>query len=116
MTANEFIEQQLDERIDEIEKEFGADAVSLSGPLLMGVDDVLRTAVERRSSAAPRRDRLAVILTTSGGFVEVVQRIVDTLRRHYEVVEFVVPNYAYSAGTVRVMLSGRGRSSKGKRG
>ena len=44
-----------------------------------------------------------VILTTTGGYIEVVQRIVDTLRRHYDLVSFVVPNYAYSAGTVLVM-------------
>jgi len=32
-----------------------------------------------------------------------VQRIVDTFRKHYTAVDFVIPNYAYSAGTVLVM-------------
>src|SRR4029078_10078292 len=34
-----------------------------------------------------------------------IQRIVDTLRHHYSIVDFVIPNYAMSAGTV-LALSG----------
>lgn len=105
--ANDFIEQQLDARILEIQTAFGSDAVSLNGPLVSGVDDLLRNAIEkiyRQRQDIPQKDRkLVVILTTYGGYIEVVQRIVDTFRAHYPVVEFVVPNYAYSAGTVLVM-------------
>ncbi len=35
--------------------------------------------------------------------IEVVHRIVATLRKHYKLVDFIVPNYAYSAGTVLAM-------------
>ena len=35
--------------------------------------------------------------------MDVVQRVVDTLRRHYNLVDFIIPNYAYSAGTVLAM-------------
>jgi len=101
-SANEFIEQQLDERLTALAGEFSADALSIHGPLLFRVDDIVRIAVEELK-AAPSRDSLVVILTTTGGYIEVVQRIVDTLRKHYSTVEFVVPNYAYSAGTVLVM-------------
>jgi hypothetical protein len=41
-----------------------------------------------------------VILTTLGGYIEVVQRIVETIRHHYSVVDFLIPNCAFSAGTV----------------
>jgi len=101
--ANDFIERQLDRCIREIERVLDADALSFSGPLVFGVDDVFRAAVEEKRGESSGRNKLAVILTTGGGFIEVVQRIVDTLRRHYSVVDFVVPNYAYSAGTVLVM-------------
>ncbi len=106
--ANDFIEQQLDTRIVEIETAFnGSDAISFSGPLIFGTDDLLRNAVEkkyRQNSNVSQKDRkLVVILTTYGGYIEVVQRIVDMFRAHYPVVEFIVPNYAYSAGTVLVM-------------
>lgn len=100
--ANIFIEQQLDERIREIEKCFSADSLSFSGPILFGVDNLVRTAIESKK-ANFSKNNLVVILTTTGGYIEVVQRIVDTMRQHYKVVDFVIPNYAYSAGTVLVM-------------
>lgn len=46
---------------------------------------------------------MIVILETEGGYIEVAQRIAETLRHHYKRVEFVVPNFAMSAGTVLVM-------------
>lgn len=101
--ANEFIEQQLDERIRAIEGLFEADAITLNGPLLFGVDDIIRKAVDAKFHEAPSRAKLVVLLTTGGGIVEVLPRIVDTFRRHYQVVDFIVPNYAFSAGTVLVM-------------
>lgn len=102
-SANEFVEQQLDERIRCIESEYGAHAISFAGPLLFGVDDMIRTAVEKRHSELPKRQKLIVILTTTGGYIEPVHRIVTTLRSHYRVVDFIIPNYAYSAGTVLAM-------------
>ena len=101
--ANEFIEQQLDDRIVALENGLNADAISFNGPLYGGVDDLIRKAVETKCNHQPRHNKLIVILTTNGGYIEVVHRIVDTLRQHYALVEFIVPNYAYSAGTVLVM-------------
>jgi hypothetical protein len=103
VSANDFIEQQLHERILALEKEFDADVVSFSGPLLQGVDDRFRVIVEKKCVMPPVRKKLVVVLTTGGGYIEVVQRIVDVLRRDYRLVDFVVPNNAYSAGTVLVM-------------
>ena len=51
----------------------------------------------------PAPKKPVVILTTYGGFIEVVHRIVDTLRKHCSPIEFVVPNFAYSAGTILAM-------------
>jgi hypothetical protein len=100
VTANEFVEQQLHERLQAIEKLFNAHALSFSGPLLIGVDDILRTRIEKRCKQSPTSKKLMVLLTTGGGYLEPVQRMVATLRRHYQIVDFVIPNYAYSAGTV----------------
>lgn len=110
MNANEFIEQQLDERIQDLERTTRADVLGFVGDLIGGVDDLFRNVVEEKKSASRNRrktsgaqDKLVVILTTAGGYIEIVQRIVDTLRHHYGIVEFVVPDHAYSAGTVFVM-------------
>src|SRR3989442_14121565 len=101
--ANEFIEQQLDERIKEIETQYGAHAISFVGPIVSGVDDIIRLAAERRHSEPPPRRKLVFLLTTTGGYIEIVQRIVATLRNHYQLIDFIIPNYAYSAGTVLAM-------------
>jgi membrane-bound ClpP family serine protease len=102
-SANKFVEDQLDNRLQTLEDKFTAHAVTFCGPILFGVDDLLRTAVEERHARPPGRNKLIVLLTTTGGYIEVVQRMVDTLRHHYSVVDFIVPNHAFSAGTVFVM-------------
>lgn len=100
--VNDFVEQQLNERMRSIEGYFSADGLSFSGPILFGVDDLIRRTVEAKK-AKSKKNKLVVILTTTGGYIEVVQRIVDTVRQHYKIVDFIIPNYAYSAGTVLVM-------------
>jgi len=104
-SANQFIEQQLDERILALENELSCAVMAFSGPLLWGVDDVIRDAIEAKRTDNPSMVKLAVILTTTGGYAEVVQRIVETMRKHYNTVDFIVPNVAFSAGTI-MALSG----------
>ena len=101
--ANDYIEQQLNKGIIDVENAFDADMMAFHGPLYLGVDDLLRRAVESKHAQAPTRTKAVILLTTAGGYIEVVHRMVDTLRQHYETVEFIVPNYAYSAGTIFVM-------------
>lgn len=102
MNANDFIEQALDDRASELEKSFQSDVMGFIGPLIDGVDDIMRDVVERKRQNSNRRG-LTIFLTTSGGYIEVVQRIAETFRHHYRDVSFVVPNYAFSAGTVLAM-------------
>jgi hypothetical protein len=100
VTANEFVEQQLHDGLRAVESAFSCHALSLAGPLLQGVDDILRSTIEKRRAQQPASKKLAILLTTPGGLLEPVQRMVATIRKHYRVVDFVIPNYAYSAGTV----------------
>lgn len=102
-TANEFVERELDRRLTAIETAFSGHALGFIGPLWDGVDNILRKATEQRVKQMPSSPRLVIVLTTEGGYIETVQRMVDTVRRHYQVVDFIIPNYAYSAGTVFAM-------------
>jgi len=97
------IERSLHERACALEVETRSDVIALHGGITWGVDDRLRTIIEERSNEALQQERLAFVVTTGGGFIEVVRRIVDTLRQHYSDIAFIVPNFAYSAGTVLVM-------------
>lgn len=103
MNANEFIEQQLNERLKDLERVLRCDALTFVGNIVGGVDDVVRNVIEQKRQVSEGQNKLTVFVTTLGGYIEVVQRIVDTLRHHYAVVDFVVPNYAFSGGTVFVM-------------
>lgn len=102
-TANQFIEHQLDRRVDDLEQVADADVLAFTGGLLGGVDDIFRSVVEEQRDRKTGKVKLAVLLTTGGGYIEIVHRIVDTLRYHYQEVDFIIPNYAYSAGTVLAM-------------
>jgi len=103
ISANEFIEQQLNERLKDLEQALKCDALTFVGNIVGGVDDLVRNVVEQKRREPQSRNKLIVFLTTLGGYIEVVQRIVDTLRYHYKIVDFIVPNYAFSAGTVFAM-------------
>ena len=94
------IEGELGRHALALENLLCADILAFRGSITNGIDDVLRFELENRTH---KRNRLCVILTTNGGYIEIVHRIVDLMRHHYEEVEFVVPNYAYSAGTVLAM-------------
>lgn len=91
---------QLDSLARQLEEHCQADVLTLSGPMRLGLDSRIRDAVEKRTE---RRDCLWVVLETVGGYVEPVERIVEVMRRHYGRVEFVVPDYAMSAGTILCM-------------
>ncbi|WP_175421926.1 SDH family Clp fold serine proteinase [Agrobacterium tumefaciens] len=93
---------------DEISKKFESDTVFIKSGMHAPLDEQFRIAIETiKSSEEPSesKTKLTVILETNGGYIETVKRLVDVMRRHYEEVYFVVPNFAYSAGTV-LALSG----------
>lgn len=97
------VEGQLDERIQKIETFMDADVIAFVGSFLFGLEEVFRDQVEGAASGTEKKEKVVVVLETEGGYIEVVQRIAETLRHHYSGVEFIVPNFAMSAGTVLVM-------------
>lgn len=98
--SNIIVESQLNERLSKLAAEMHGDAIAFNGPIYYGIDEQIRIAIE---SISNKKGKLVVVLETTGGYIEVAKRMVDTLRHHYKRVEFVVPNYAMSAGTVLVM-------------
>ena len=90
----------LTEKLKAIEDHLNVDVLTLRGPILPFLDHKVREALEYLD---PRRETLLVILDTGGGIVEIVERIVTTMRHYYDQVKFLVPDQAMSAGTVLVM-------------
>ncbi|MCG8604736.1 hypothetical protein MJD09_07035 [bacterium] len=99
-----YIRVQLNQHAERIGDILESDVISIISPILHGLENRVRDAVEKFS---PHRDVLSIILDTSGGIVEVVERMVDTIRHYYGEVIFIIPDQAMSAGTVFVMSGDR---------
>ncbi len=105
LDADIVVNSVLEQKSAELSDKFNSDVVFLKSPMAPPVDDAVRSAVDEVSAAngQDKKDSLVVVLETNGGFIETVERIVHVFRKHYQSVDFIVPNYAYSAGTVLVM-------------
>jgi hypothetical protein len=98
--SNSIIESQLHDHVQKMGSRLKSDVVTFLGPILGGADSLIRDAVE---SIDKKKPKVSIVLETPGGSIEVVQRIVDCVRHHYETVWYVIPNFAMSAGTILVM-------------
>ena len=98
--SNRIIEAQLDQRAEALEQVADADVLSYLGGMWPPADDAIKEAIE---AIQKRRRSLMVLLETGGGLIRVAERIALIFRQFYRRVDFVVPTYAMSAGTVLVM-------------
>lgn len=96
------IHKLLSEKILELEAHFEADILTYFGPF-EGGENFFLNLVEDLASDPNKKERIYIVLTTGGGSAGVVERYVNILRKHYDEVNFIVPDYAYSAGTIFCM-------------
>ena len=96
--------KSLNTYLGKLEEILDADVLTIFSPILLGLENTVKHAVELFPTQC---SRLAVILDTLGGTVEVVERMVDVIRHHYDEVDFLIPDLAMSAGTVFVMAGDR---------
>ncbi len=95
------IKQLLQDRLSALEKYFNADFINYFGPFEGGEHTLLKIIEELVDGKT--HDIIYVVLTTNGGSANVVERLVNILRHHYKEVNFIIPDYAYSAGTIFCM-------------
>ncbi|MCB1517451.1 MAG: hypothetical protein KDJ19_07550 [Hyphomicrobiaceae bacterium] len=88
----------------EVAEAMDGDCVLINCGMRPPLDDEFRVVAEEIKKDSTN-DHLVVLLETNGGFMETVERLVAVMRAHYRRVSFVIPNFAYSAGTV-LALSG----------
>ncbi|MBC6402338.1 MAG: serine dehydrogenasease [Hyphomonadaceae bacterium] len=89
---------------EEVAERMGGDCVFICCGMRPPLDDEFRVVIEEIRDQN-RKGHLIVVLETKGGFMETVERLVAVMRARYNRVSFVIPNFAYSAGTV-LALSG----------
>lgn len=104
LPVNQSIKDLLSSRLNDLEKHLNADVLYFYGSLGWGVERVFLKMIEELADDKNKNNALYVVLTTTGGSAEIVERCVNVIRHHYpNEVNFIVPNCAYSAGTIFCM-------------
>ena len=89
--------------LSNLEKKLNADVFVYYGEILGGIEGQVKAIIEELSRDPQKHNTLYVLLTTPGGSLTPVQRMVDIFRHFYAEVNFIVPDYAFSAGTIMCM-------------
>lgn len=97
------LKQLLNGKLKSLEQYLDADVLVYTGDLGPLPAHIFTKIVEELKNDIVKHDKLFVILTTRGGSAEMVERYVNILRHHYTEINFIVPDYAYSAGTIFCM-------------
>lgn len=101
--VNKATQNELNVLLAELEEIFNSDFLNIKGPIGGGLDTFLLNVVEDLAEDENKKDTLLVMITTNGGDALTVERIVNIFREHYREVNFIVPDFAYSAGTILCM-------------
>lgn len=107
MTPDHFdrsIFEIIDQRCKTLEDQLKSDIIFYHGSIYPQFFRSFRDFVEQvKASSQRNEDRVSVVLRTGGGSAETTERMVGALRKHYTEVNFVVPDFAMSAGTIFCM-------------
>lgn len=90
--------------IGDLESHLEADVISYYGEIMNDSAANLKFVIEQlQEEKENKHKKLYFIITTPGGSVLPVERMVTIMRHYYDYVCFIVPDYAYSAGTILCM-------------
>jgi hypothetical protein len=105
---DETVKSAVTDRLQKVEAHLKGDVAFFYGSIDISVMRVFRDFVERMAAAkSPDRNRLIFFLNTPGGSAEVAEKMVEIVRHHYAEVYFVIPDVAFSAGTILCMAGDR---------
>lgn len=93
----------INNKLLELEQYLDSDILVYYGEIINGVEQRIKDICEDLNNDQDKRQKLTVILTTPGGSLAPVERMVNIFRHFYNEVNYIIPNYAYSAGTILCM-------------
>ncbi|MCL2068215.1 MAG: hypothetical protein FWG99_12225 [Treponema sp.] len=96
------IKSLLNQELKKLETHLKADVLAYYGPIFDGMEGSFLQVIEQLNQQKAH-NTLFVILTTNGGSATAVERHVNIIRHHYSEVNFIVPDRAFSAGTIFCM-------------
>ena len=94
------VQDALKNTHESLSKELNSDVILYSGPMGFETPHIFKEVIK---TFTRKKRTLSIILTTGGGPVEPVERAVEIIRKSYVYVNFIVPDYAMSAGTIFCM-------------
>ncbi|MDR0827358.1 MAG: hypothetical protein LBN33_05710 [Desulfovibrio sp.] len=94
------VEDELSKAHNGLAVVLNSDVLFYYGPMAFETPHIFAEFIQKTDK---KKQTLTIVLTTGGGMVEPVERAVEIIRRHYRFVNFIVPDYAMSAGTVFCM-------------
>jgi hypothetical protein len=98
------IRDTLNVRLRKLEEFFESDVIFYFGEIHPSLEKSFRDFIEQlKKDTEFDRNRLTIFLNTPGGSAETVEKMVKVVRYNYIEVNFVVPDYAMSAGTIFCM-------------
>ncbi len=100
---DEAARQLLIDKLSALEDYLNADVIVYYGEIFASVEVTIKQIVEDLQSEEPANKKCYILLTTPGGSLNPVNRMVSILRHFYTEVNFIIPDYAYSAGTIFCM-------------
>ena len=104
LSVDQLVDGVLGNMNTDLGEELSGDCLLVSSQLYPPLDDEFRVVLEEMTRPeSQKKSHLVVVVQTRGGIMETVERLVSVMRHHYKKVSFIIPNYAYSAGTVLVM-------------
>lgn len=99
----ELTKRNLNEKLECLSVHFNSDVISYTGPFYNGIEKNFLNIIESLVADGEVQNKIYIILTSSGGSANAVERCVNILRHHYNEVHFIIPDFAYSAGTIFCM-------------
>lgn len=94
------IKSDLINKFAQLENHLEGNFFNYYGQIYDGNENFILKLIE---NIPDKKDKLYIILTTSGGSAIAVERYVNIFRENYKEVNFIIPDYAYSAGTIMAM-------------
>ena len=98
----------VNQKAVELEDHLSTDVIFYNGSIYPNYFRPFRDFVEQVKGESTRTENaVSIMLRTGGGSAETTERMVAVLRKHYQTVNFIVPDIAMSAGTIFCMAGDR---------
>lgn len=96
------IRNLLKSGLETLEQQLDSDIYTYYGPIEDSIIPIIKHTIEN-IALEKKHTRLSIVLATGGGSATAVERYVNIIRNFYDEVNFIVPDFAYSAGTIFCM-------------